>query len=136
VAVITPGIASYGGGEVVLEWSEIEVARFTRDPSGPLGVDLMEACARVVLAGARRRALRQTGDMISAMRAEVGSDGLGLYADVISPVQSRKPSSYQQRTGQGFPYAIVHEGKKVRDRRPHRSLRPALRDIRTILAAP
>jgi len=136
VAVSTPGIVSYGGGEVILEWSPAEVARFTRDPHGPLGVTLMEACARVVLIGARRRALRQTGRMVSEMYAETGADVLGLYADVISPVRSLKPSSYQQRTGQGFPYAIVHEVRKPRDRRPHRSLRPALRDIRTILAAP
>jgi hypothetical protein len=69
---------------------------------------------------------RRTGAMVRAMKYSLGKDEAGMYADIISPVQNPKT---------GMPYAIVHEGKKVRDRRPHRSLRPALRDIRKILTA-
>ena len=65
--------------------------------------------------------------MIDAMKYEVGRDEAGVYTDVISPVQNPKT---------GFGYAIMHEGptRIIRDRRPHRSLRPALRDIRKIEA--
>src|SRR6266851_2001046 len=121
----TPSQGDFGRQDYLLVWDEFALAAFYRDPRGPLGVDLMERLAEVVLAGARRRALQRTGNMMRAMRYELGSDEESLYADIISPVQDPKT---------GFPYAIVHEGRKVRDRRPHRSLKPALRDIRYILA--
>ncbi len=108
---------------VIIDWDESQVREFIASPNGELGRTLMTALGEVVLAGAKRRALRRTGRMIDAMRTEVGRDEQGVYTDVVSPV--RDPDT-------GFPYAIVHEGKKVRDRRPHRSLRPALRDIRHI----
>ena len=111
---------------VVIEWDEIQYQSFIRDPAGPLGYELMDKLAAVVLAGAKRRALRRTGRMIGEMYYELGSDEAGMYADIISPVQDPKT---------GFPYANVHEGRKVRDRRPHRSLRPALADIRNILTS-
>jgi len=113
-----------GSAPVILEWDTFALENFYRNPTGPLGTELMDRLAAVVLAGAKRRALRRTGNMIDAMRYELGEDEFGQYADVLSPVQD--PAT-------GFPYAVVHESKRVRDRRPHRSLRPALRDIRSIL---
>src|ERR1700749_1213008 len=104
---------------ILLEWHEAEVAEFFENPAGPLGRTLMAAIGRTVLASAQRRALKRTGRMVDAMYYEVGHDEeVGLYVDVVSPVKSPK----------GFPYAIVHEDRQPRDRRPHRSLRPALRD--------
>jgi|SRR5215471_8650257 len=113
-------------GPVLVQWHEAEVRRFLDDPNGPLGVDLMRALGEVVLEGARRRALRRTGAMIKAMRYDVMRDEQGLLVRISSPVQNPKS---------GFPYAQAHERKKTRDRRPHRSLKPALRDIRKILKA-
>jgi hypothetical protein len=112
-------------GPVLIEWDLEQVRRFIDDPNGELGITLMTALGETVLKGAQKRALRRTGRMAREMRYEVGNDGVSVYTDVISPAQD--PRSHN------FPYPIVHEGKKVRDRRPHRSLRPALRDIRQIL---
>jgi hypothetical protein len=109
---------------VVIEWDTSQVDRFLNDPNGELGEQLMRRLAEVVLAGAKQRALVRTGAMRAAMTYEIGRDEQGLHADIISPVQNPKT---------GFPYALVHEGKKIRDRRAHRSLKPALRDIRKIL---
>jgi hypothetical protein len=109
---------------VILEWDESQVHHFLRDPNGPLGVELLHKLGEIVLAGAKRRALRRTGAMANAMRVEYGQDEQGMYADIVSPVHDPKTNK---------PYAIFHEAKKVRDRRPHRSLRPALNDIRKIL---
>jgi hypothetical protein len=113
---------------VVVNWDESQVREFMASPNGELGRTLMQALGEIVLTGAKRRALRRTGRMVDAMRFEVGRDEAGVYTDVISPVQNPKT---------GFPYAIMHEGptRIIRDRRPHRSLRPALRDIRKIEAA-
>ena len=110
---------------VVIDWDETQVRHFMADPNGELGRTLMEALGEIVLAGAKRRALRRTGRMVNAMRSEVGGDEAGVYTDVISPAVNPKT---------GFPYPYVHEGptRVLRDRRPHRSLRPALRDIRKI----
>ena len=110
---------------VVIDWDESQVRHFLADPNGELGRTLMEALGEIVLAGAKRRALRRTGRMVDAMRSEVGGDELGVYTDVISPATNPKT---------GFPYPYLHEGptRVLRDRRPHRSLRPALRDIRKI----
>ena len=69
---------------------------------------------------ARTKALKRTGSMAGAMRIEVGTDEAGVFCDVISPVRNPKD---------GFPYAIMHERKKPRDRRPHRSLVPALESL-------
>jgi len=111
--------------DVTIEWNDSEVRDWLHDPNGDLGRQLMDVLGRHVLDGARRRALRRTGRMIAEMRYETGTDLQGVYTDVISPV--RNPVT-------GFPYAIVHERKKPRDRRPHRSLAPALNDIRHILS--
>jgi hypothetical protein len=111
--------------EVTVEWDDSQVRKWLHDPNGDLGRELMDVLGRHVLEGAQRRALRRTGRMVAAMRYEVGSDAAGVYADVISPV--RNPET-------GFPYAMVHERRKPRDRRPHRSLAPALNDIRHILS--
>jgi hypothetical protein len=110
--------------EVTIEWSEREVRRFSREPNGDLALQLFRKLAEVVLAGAKRRALVRTGDMRNDMEYRIGTDDVGLYADVISPVQNPKT---------GFPYALMHERRKPKDRRPHRSLAPALNDIRKIL---
>jgi hypothetical protein len=109
---------------VVIEWDESQLDHYLKDPNGELGRDLMTKLAEVVLAGAKARARVRTGRMRNEMRYRIGRDERGLFADIISPV--RNPVT-------GFPYAIVHEGKKVRDRRAHRSLKPALRDIKKIL---
>lgn len=109
-----------------LQWDDFTLEEFLSSPEGPIGEELFRVLAQAVLAGAKSRAERRTGRMIDAMTYQLGRDEQGLYADVISPVLS---------PGRGFPYAIVHEGRKVRDRRPHRSLRPALQDIRHILIA-
>jgi hypothetical protein len=104
--------------EVVLEWDDVQVAGWLNDPNGDLGLQLMARLGETVTAGAKRRALKRTGRMAAGIHYVVGRDRQGVYADVIRPVF----------------YARFHEGAKVRDRRPHRSLRPALRDIRHILS--
>src|SRR5258708_11961640 len=109
---------------VLVEGDTFPLEKFYGDPLGPLGEELIGRLGEVVLEGAKRRALHKTGRMEEAMYSVLGEDELGLYADIISPVQN--PQS-------GFPYAIMHEARKIRDRRPHRSLVPALRDIRNIL---
>ncbi len=112
---------------VVIDWDETQVHRFIASPNGELGRDLMAALGEIVLAGAKSRSLKWhgggTGRMVEAMRSVVGTDEAGVYADVISPAQNPKS---------GFPYPITIEGRKIRARRPHRTLRPALRDIRKI----
>ncbi len=113
-----PKEAPHGSQPVVIDWDDVQIAEWMADPSGELGTKLMAKLGEVVLRGAKRRALRRTGRMAAEMYTVVGRDEHGLYADVVSPVF----------------YARFHEGKRVRDRRPHRSLRPALRDIRKILS--
>jgi len=112
------------GGKVELDWLESDVRRWTHDLNGDLAENLMRRLAEVVLAGAKRRALRRTGRMANAMTYDLVPGPNGVTARVISPALD--PRSHN------FPYPIVHEGRKVRDRRPHRSLRPALRDIRKV----
>lgn len=113
------------GGPVVIEWDETTVHRFLSEPEGELGRTLMVALGEIVLAGAKKRALRRTGRMADEMAFVVETDAEGLFTGVYSPAVNPET---------GFPYPIVHEGRKVRDRRAHRSLRPALRDIRNIAA--
>lgn len=115
--VFGPREAPRGSQPVVIEWDDAQVAEWLADPNGDLGEQLMDRLGAVVAAGAKRRALRRTGRMASEIHHVLGRDESGLYADIVSPVF----------------YARFHEGRKVRDRRPHRSLRPALRDIRRIL---
>ena len=110
--------------EVVIEWDSREVKRFTADPNGDLALQLFRKLADIVLLGAKRRALVRTGEMRNEMTTRIMTDEQGLCADVISPVTNPKT---------GFPYAIMHERRKPKDRRPHRSLAPALNDIRKIL---
>jgi hypothetical protein len=117
-------MARRASNEVLIEWNQIEVERFLHDPNGELGRGLMAKLGEVVLAGAKRRALRRTGRMANEMFFKVDTDARGVYTDIISPAQNEKS---------GFHYPLMHERKKVRDRRPHRSLRPALADIRKIL---
>jgi hypothetical protein len=116
---------------VVIEWDEAEVDLYLANPNGPLGAGLMHALGEIVAEGAKKRALRRQGaptdprgHMADLMTFQVGEDEISVYTDVYSPATD--PRSHN------FPYPLVHEGKKVRDRRAHRSLRPALRDIRNI----
>lgn len=104
-----------------VQWNDVEYVRMLHDVFGPLGPMLNRAGA-IVMAGAKRRALKRTGKMAAEIFYQVGSDATSVYVDVRSPVQSKE----------GFPYASVHEGKHVRDRRPHRSLKPALNDLRKL----
>src|SRR5216683_2412149 len=92
-----PAMPRRGSAPVILEWDTFALENFYRNPTGPLGTELMDRLAAVVLAGAKRRALRRTGNMIDAMRYELGEDEFGQYADVLSPVQD--PAT-------GFPYAV------------------------------
>jgi hypothetical protein len=103
--------------DVVIEWDDAQLAEYLANPSGELGQHLMIQLGDVVTAGAKRRALKRTGKMAGEIHPQLGSDAGGVYVDIISPVY----------------YARFHEGRKVRDRRPHRSLRPALRDIKRIV---
>jgi len=110
---------------VILEWNEAEVRQFLEEPDGELGRTLMTKVGELVVKGAQRRALRRSGRMADEITFRVDRDDEGLFTAVESPARNPKT---------GFPYPIVHEGRKVRDRRAHRSLRPALRDIRHIEA--
>jgi hypothetical protein len=107
---------------VVMEWDLAAVHQFMDSPEGELGRTLMRALGEAVLADARQRAEVRTGKMRSEMTVEVGADEESVYADVISPA----------RSAAGFPYPYVHEGRKIRDRRPHRSLVPALDALRRL----
>jgi hypothetical protein len=110
---------------VVVDWNQAQVAEFMGDPNGELGRTLMHALGEIVTEGAKRRALRRTGRMADEMQFWVERDEAGVYTDVGTTAANPKT---------GFPYPYVHEGptRVIRDRRPHRSLRPALRDIRKI----
>lgn len=110
---------------VVINWDNGQLDEFLNDPNGELGRDLFTRLGDVVAAGAKARALVRTGRMKSLIYSEVVRDEKGLVANIISPVLD--PETHK-------PYASFHEFKKTRDRRPHRSLRPALRDIRKIVS--
>src|SRR5260370_25505408 len=101
---------------VLVEWDTFTLEKFYRDPLGPLGEELIGRLGEVVLEGAKRRALHKTGRMGGAMYSLLGADELGLYADIISPVQNPQP---------GFPYAIIHDARKIRAHRPQPRLVPA-----------
>jgi len=120
------GLARSIEGQTLIEWNLLETEEFFHNPDGELGRSLMRALGEVVVAGAKRRALKRTGRMQREITYRVGTDEISVYTDVISPATD--PRSHN------FPYPVVHEGKKVRDRRPHRSLRPALNDIKKIQA--
>jgi len=107
----------------VLQWDEAELEVMFGDREGALH-GLMDAIGEIVTLGAKRRAERRTGRMAAEITYVVGEDPAGVYVDIMSPALAPKT---------GFPYPVVHEGRKVRDRRPHRSLRPALLDIKRLL---
>ena len=100
-----------------ITWNETEWRRWEFDPGGEIGRHLLPVIGEEVLARAKPRAERRTGAMVSAMKYEVSADEHGVAVAVTSP----------QRSPRGFPYPIMHEKKyHPRDRRPHRSLVPAL----------
>lgn len=105
-----------------VQWNDVEYVKMLHDEFGPLGPVLNRAGA-IVMAGAKRRALKRTGKMAAEIFYQVGSDATSVYVDVRSPVRSKSRS---------FPYASVHEGRHVRDRRAHRSLKPALNDLKRL----
>jgi hypothetical protein len=108
---------------VVVEWNTTQLAEFERNPHGELGRTLMRAIGEIVTEGAKRRALKRTGRMAAEITFEVGADETGVYTDVLSPALNPVDN---------FPYPIMHERKKPRDRRPHRSLVPALQDVKKL----
>jgi len=106
--------------KVRLDWNTAALTDFLDNPNGEVGQHLMRELGEVVLRGAKKRALVRTGHMRDSMRMDLGTTEHGVYVDIISPV----------------PYAVYHERKKnPRDRRPHRSLIPAVRDARKVLKA-
>lgn len=72
----------------------------TRSPAGPVGVYMARGGA-VVANTSRSLALVDTGRMKGAIGWQLGSDGGGLFVDVMSPARSDR----------GFPYPIVVERK-------------------------
>lgn len=110
--------------DIRVDWDEAALHDLTHNPDGELGQTAMRTIGEVVTAGAKRRALKRTGRMRDEIHYEVGADEYGLYADIISPATN---------PDDGFPYPLMHERSgKVRDRRPHRSLRPALKDVKLL----
>jgi hypothetical protein len=109
---------------ITVVWDRFELERYFREPNGELGRGLMDAIGAGVAERAKRKALKRTGRMASEITHEVGSDEGGLYADIISPAADPKT---------GFPYPRAHEGRHPRDRRPHRSLKPALDEAPEII---
>jgi len=106
-----------------VELDETAIAEMFRNPDGPLR-PIMERCGGIVVLGAKRRAEKRTGKMAGEIETRgPAADERGLYIDVISPATAAKT---------GFPYPTVHEGRHVRDRRAHRSLRPALNDLKKL----
>ena len=106
-----------------VEIDEAAIAEMFRNPEGPLR-PVMERCAGIVVIGAKRRVEKRTGTSAAEIHAgEPAVDERGMYIDVISPARAKKT---------GFPYPTVHEGRHVRDRRAHRSLKPALNDLKKL----
>jgi len=110
--------------DIAIIWDQYEFDAFSRNPDGPLGRDLMEVIGEGVVEIAKQKALRRTGRMASQITHQVDADSTGLYADIISPATDPKT---------GFPYPMAHEGSHPRDRRPHRSLKPALDEIQSVI---
>jgi hypothetical protein len=117
--VVTPGVE--------IEWDDAALHEFLNNPAGPLGVELMTRIGEVVAEGARHRQRVRTGNAqkhIGFRVVEVDIDGETVpAAEIYSGARDEKNN---------FPYPIVHEGAHPRDRRPHRALRPSLRDIRKL----
>jgi len=111
-------VQSAGPG-IRLEWNLGALERFMHSPAGGFrpGADKLAA---VVVAGAKARALVRTGRMKDEITAEILPGPNGLLIRIISPATN---------PADGFNYPLVHERAHPRDRRPHRSLAPALRDI-------
>jgi len=107
-----------------VDWNQAAWQEFIRDPAGEIGTDVLAPIGEAVAAEAKARALKRTGRMAREIFSRVGSDADGLYVDVVSP--ARDPET-------GFPYPVVHEGRRVRDEVPHRSLLPALDDLSAIV---
>jgi hypothetical protein len=106
-----------------VELDQTVIAEMFRNPEGPLR-GVMERCGGIVEIGAKRRVEKRTGRSAAEIHAgPVAVDDRGLYIDVISPARAPKT---------GFPYPTVHEGRRVRDRRAHRSLKPALNDLKKL----
>lgn len=107
-------------GNLQVRWYESRRRRFFDEPEGEVGRKILARAGRIAAEGAKRRALKRTGRMAEGIDyAVVKLDGklvCVVYSGAVDPKT-------------GFPYPVVHEGRHVRDRRPHRSLQPALKDI-------
>jgi hypothetical protein len=112
------------GPGVTIEWDEAALRRYFDAPRGTVGRELIEVCGEAVAARARRLALRRTGKMAREITCEVTEGEGGPCAIISSPAVNEKT---------GFPYPKMHEGPRTRDRRPHRSLVPALNEVNRIL---
>jgi hypothetical protein len=113
-----PLIQTAGPG-VVIEWDPYALKNFQDNAHGPFSPAL-RALGEIVTRGAKARAEVRTGRMRSEITYVLHSEPGGCSVEIISPAVN---------PADGFPYPIVHEGRHVRDRRPHRSLRPALMDV-------
>lgn len=94
---------------VQIDASALQV--LTRSPAGPIGVYLARGGA-VVASAAKGRAPVRTGRLKGAIDWQIGTDGSGMFVDIMSPALSDK----------GFPYPLVQERRYT----PH--LVPSLAD--------
>ena len=120
--------AERAGRGVEVTWNDAELASFEHNPDGE-AKPLVDALGRVVTEGAKRRALVRTGQMRSLIYYTVEPDEIGMRVEILSPARNLNPNEDEWPA---FNYPIVHERKHPRDRRPHRSLVPALLDLRKI----
>jgi hypothetical protein len=93
-----------------------ELNRLLESPDGPVARDLGRKAQRVA-AQARRRAPKKTGALKASIGWTIGSDELGLFAEVTARVPYSAPVEQGHRTD---------GGKRVRARR---YLKPALYDV-------
>jgi hypothetical protein len=114
-----PLIESAGPGAEII-WDPAALADLIENPDGPLA-PMLHAFGAAVVKEAQARALVRTGRMRNEIRYETVRGPKGCYVQIVSPAVN--PSD-------GFPYPLVHEDAHPRDRRPHRSLVPALQAVR------
>ena len=108
---------------IVYHWDEAAWTEFRTSGAGPTA-PLWHAIGEIVVKGVRRRALVRTGAMRASAQYELTEEADGIGVTVSMPVKDPKT---------GTEYAIFHERAKPRDRRPHRSLVPAMGDVPPIM---
>jgi hypothetical protein len=117
-----PSPVESAGPGITIVWNPAGLADLIYNPDGPLS-EFLHAAGKIVTAGAQARALVRTGKMRDEITYELARSAKGCYVSIVSPATN--PAT-------GFPYPLVHESAHPRDRRPHRSLVPALGDIAKI----